>query len=263
VPGDKIDNDVYNRHADRWWDEDDPLNMLHGSLTPGRLAYFARVLARERGPALTGLRALDIGCGGGFLAEEFARLGCDVVGVDPSAASLETARRHALAGGLDIDYRVGTGEQLPVADGQFDLVYCCDVLEHVTDLDRVIAETARALKPGGMYLFDTVNRTLVSKVLAIKVLQDWRYTRVFDFPLHQFDMFITPRELTAVLDRHGLAVDEIVGLGPRARNPVRLLSAVVRARQGRLSYGRLSRVLDFGEQRSRAVSYMGWATKVG
>lgn len=263
MPVDKIDNDVYNRHADRWWDEDDPLNMLHGSLTPGRLAYFARVLADRFGPEVPRLRTLDIGCGGGFLAEEFARLGCDVVGVDPSAGSVETARRHARESGLDIDYRVGAGESLPVADGEFDLVFCCDVLEHVTDLDRVISETARALKPGGLYLFDTVNRTRLSKLLAIKVLQDWRWTRVFDFPLHQWDMFIRPRELTAVLHRHGLGVHEIVGLGPRARNPVRLLSAVVRARQGRLSYGRLSRVLDFGEQRSRAVSYMGYATKAG
>ena len=92
--------------------------------------------------------ALDIGCGGGFLAEEFAHLELRVVGVDPSGVSIETARRHAAANGLDLDYRVGFGERLPVADDEFDLAYCCDVLEHVSDLDAVISETARGLKPG-------------------------------------------------------------------------------------------------------------------
>lgn len=101
----------------------------------------------------TGLRALDIGCGGGFLAEEFARLGCRVVGVDPSKISIETAGRHAAGAGLDVTYLVGAGEQLPVADSSFDIAYCCDVLEHVSDLDSVIAETARALKPRGVYFF--------------------------------------------------------------------------------------------------------------
>src|SRR3712207_8879183 len=131
-----IDNDVYNRHAARWWDEDEPLNMLHGSVTPARFGYFAAVVQRlGRDPS--DLSALDIGCGGGFLAEEFARLGCRVVGVDPSTTSIETARRHAAGAGLDITYVVGAGEQLPVDDCSFDIAYCCDVLEHVSDLDRV------------------------------------------------------------------------------------------------------------------------------
>ena len=256
-----IDNDVYNRHADRWWDEDDPLNMLHGSVTPGRIAYFTTVLNGVLGPDLSGLRALDIGCGGGFLAEEFAGLGLDVVGVDPSAGSLETARRHAAQGGLSIDYRVGSGEELPVQDAEFDVVYCCDVLEHVSDLEHVISETARALKPGGLYLFDTLNRTWLSKLLAIKVMQEWRWTRVFDTSVHVWDMFITPAELTVGLARHGLDVRETVGLGARAKNPVAVLHGVLKARRGRLSYGQLSRVLDIGQTRSRAVSYMGYAIR--
>ncbi len=103
-----------------------------------------------RDPA--GLRALDIGCGGGFLAEEFARLGCRVVGVGPSEISIETARRHAAGAGLDVTYLVGAGEQLPVEDSSFDIAYYCDVLEHVSGLDSVIAETARVLKPRGVYI---------------------------------------------------------------------------------------------------------------
>ncbi len=254
-----IDNDVYNRHAANWWDEDEPLNLLHGSVTPARFGYFLAVLQRlGRDPS--GLRALDIGCGGGFLAEEFARLGCRVVGVDPSAPSLDTARRHAEGCGLEIDYRVGSGEALPVQDEEFDFAYCCDVLEHVTDLNQVIRETARALKPGGIYFFDTVNRTLLSKVLAIKVMQEWRMTRAFDTPVHEWDMFIKPEELGSTMARHGLRLHETVGLGPRAKNPATVLG-FVRARRGRMSYGELSRRLDFGQTRSRAMSYMGYATR--
>jgi len=208
-----------------------------------------------------GLRTLDIGCGGGFLAEEFARLGCRVVGVDPSAPSLETARRHAGNSGLEIDYRFGSGEDLPVPDGEFDVAYCCDVLEHVTDLDQVIRESARALKPGGIYFFDTVNRTLFSKLLAIKVMQDWRTTRIFDTPLHVWEMFIKPKELGLTMARHGLRLHETVGLGPRTKNPARVLLGFVRASHGRMSFGELSRRLDAGQTRTKSMSYMGYATR--
>ena len=255
-----VDNDVYDRLGQSWWDEGNPLNVLHGSLTPGRFAYFQRVIASYFNGQATGRRALDIGCGGGFLAEEFAKLGFEVVGVDPSTVSIETARRHAAAAGLRIDYRVGAGEDLPVEDAGFDVVYCCDVLEHVSSVDRVIAETARALKPGGLYLFDTVNRTIASKLIAIKAMQDWRPTRIFDAAVHDWEMFIKPAELADSLVRHGLIVGEMVGLGPRAPIPTVLLN-FVRTRAGRITYGELSRRLDAGQLRSMAISYMGFATK--
>lgn len=255
-----IDNDVYDRVGASWWDEDNPLNMLHGSLTPGRFAYFRQVLANRLGCDYSGMRALDIGSGGGFLAEEFARIGFGVVGVDPSAVSVGTARRHAVSGRLDIDYRLGVGEKLPVTDSEFDVVYCCDVLEHVSDLDAVIGETARALKPGGLYFFDTINRTAVSRVVAIKIMQEWRLTRLFDTPVHDWSMCIRPDELTEAMDRCGLRTGEVVGLGPRSKNPLRVLD-MVRAARGRLSWGEASRRLDFGRTRTTAISYMGYAVK--
>jgi 2-polyprenyl-6-hydroxyphenyl methylase/3-demethylubiquinone-9 3-methyltransferase len=260
-----LDNDVYERLGGSWWDETSPLNLLHGSFTPGRLAYFRDVLARQAGAGqagLAGLRVLDIGCGGGFLAEEFAALGCQVTGVDPSAASIGTARAHAAGRGLRIDYRVGAGEELPVAGAAFDVACCCDVLEHVRDLDRVISETARVLTPGGLYLFDTINRTLASKLLAIKVMQEWPLTRLTDVAIHDWDMFITPAELAGVLERHGLVPGEMTGLGTRA-NPVGVLRGFISARRGRITYGELSRRLNAGQVRSTAVSYMGFATKTG
>ena len=255
-----IDNDVYDRLGARWWDENNPLNVLQGSLTPGRFSYFRHVLDRHTPGTPVRGRALDIGCGGGFLAEEFARLGLDVTGVDPSLVSLDAARRHATSTGLTIDYRPGSGEALPVGDGAFDVAYCCDVLEHVVDLDAVLAETARALAPDGIYFFDTINRTKVSHLLAIKVMQEWRTTRIVDVRLHDWEMFIRPDELTDALARHGLVVQEIVGLGPRT-NPLSSLLAMRAARQGRISYGELSRRLDFGRLRSKSVSYMGFAIK--
>ena len=257
-----VDNGVYERLGGSWWDETSPLNVLHGSVTPGRFAYFRTVLARKFDPGLAGLGVLDIGCGGGFLAEEFAGLGCRVTGVDPSPASIGAARAHAAGRGLSIDYRVGSGEELPAPDAAFSVACCCDVLEHVSDLDRVISETARVLKPGGLYLFDTINRTLASKLLAIKVMQQWPLTRLTDVALHDWDMFITPAELAGVLERHGLTPGEMTGLGTRA-GPIAVLRGFISARRGRITYGELSRRLDVGQVSTKAVSYMGFAAKTG
>ena len=275
-----IDNDVYNRLGSSWWDEENPLNLLHGSLTPARMAYFREVLQRELGgeggslakatfppdgsavaqPIGAGVKALDVGCGAGLLAEEFARLGFDVVGVDPSAVAIEAARAHAETSGLRIRYQLGAGEQLPLEDGAFDVVYCCDVLEHVADLPQVLAETARVMKPGGVYLFDTINRTATSRILAIKLMQVWQFTRIIDTELHVWDKFVKPNELASLLIGNGLEPACLSGLAPRA-NPLVMLRGLVQARLGRITYGELSRRLDFGPVRSTALSYMGYAVK--
>jgi 2-polyprenyl-6-hydroxyphenyl methylase/3-demethylubiquinone-9 3-methyltransferase len=255
-----VDNEVYNRLGESWWDEASLLNVLHGSITPGRFAYFRDVLARRIGGDVAGLRVLDIGCGGGFLAEEFAALGCQVTGVDPSPASIGAARAHAAGRGLRIDYQVGTGEDLPVPTAAFAVACCCDVLEHVSDVDRVIAEAARALRPGALFLFDTPNRTRMSSLVMIRAAQQWRLTRLTDVAFHDWDMFITPGELASAMARHGLVSSEVTGLGTRAR-PLASLRAYLAVRRGRISYGELSRRLDVGQVASTAISYMGFAVK--
>jgi 2-polyprenyl-6-hydroxyphenyl methylase / 3-demethylubiquinone-9 3-methyltransferase len=255
-----IDNELYDRLGGSWWDEDNPLNLLHGSLTPARFAYFRKILDHERPAGAAGLKVLDIGCGAGFMSEEFARAGCEVTGVDPSAPALEAARRHAAAGGLTIGYLRGTGEQLPVPDGAFDVVLCCDVLEHVADLPRVIAETERVMRPGALYFFDTINRTIMSRLLGIKALQEWPLTRIFDSPLHVWEMFIKPTELAVLLRASGLRPAGLSGLAPRA-HPLAMVRDLRRARSGRISYGELGRRLDSGPVRSTALSYMGYAVK--
>jgi 2-polyprenyl-6-hydroxyphenyl methylase / 3-demethylubiquinone-9 3-methyltransferase len=256
-----VDNDVYNRIGETWWEEDSPLAFLHGSMTTGRMQYFRAVLTRLGGlPTDERQRtALDVGSGGGFLAEEFCRLGFAVTGVDPSEVSVSSAAAHAARSGLEIDYRVGTGEALPVEAASADVAYCSDVLEHVQDVDQVLAETARALKPGGIYLFDTLNRTLLSKVLT-EASQQWRLTRVIDFTLHDWTAFLRPDELADHLHRHGLTMQETVGLGPRAK-PWTVAGSIVQLRRGRLSYRQLSERLEFGRVRFKSLSYMGFAQK--
>jgi 2-polyprenyl-6-hydroxyphenyl methylase/3-demethylubiquinone-9 3-methyltransferase len=254
-----VDNTVYNRMADSWWEESGFLHLL-SALNPARFGYMRRVLTEDLHLDPRGLRALDVGCGGGLLAEEFARLGCLVVGVDPSEESLAAARAHAAAQGLAIDYRRAAGEALPFADASFDLVYCCDVLEHVTDLRRVIAETARVLKPGGTYLYDTINRTPRSRLIIIKLLQDWRWTAMMPPRLHDWDMFIRPAELRRLLEQHGLVPGGLTGLKPRA-NPIRVVRALRRLKRGLLSYAAAVREMAIGESPDTSVSYIGYALR--
>jgi 2-polyprenyl-6-hydroxyphenyl methylase/3-demethylubiquinone-9 3-methyltransferase len=255
-----VDNELYNQPGDIWWDEQSALSLLRTALNPARFGYFRQVLTERLWLDPGGLRALDIGCGGGLLAEEFARLGCQVTGIDPSAPSIATARAHARQSGLTIDYQVGAGEQLSFPDASFDLVYCCDVLEHVSDLARVIAETARVLKPGGVYCFDTINRTRFSKLTLIKLLQDWQATSILPPNLHAWEQFITPAELKRLLVRHGLEPQEITGMTPQA-NPLTLLHLLRRYRRGKITSRQLGAAARFRAGGHTLAAYLGYALK--
>jgi 2-polyprenyl-6-hydroxyphenyl methylase / 3-demethylubiquinone-9 3-methyltransferase len=254
-----IDNDLYNREGDIWWDDRQVLSLLRSAINPARFGYFRRVL-QELQVDLAGAAVLDIGCGGGLLAEEFARLGCRVTGIDPSEPSLRTAREHARQSGLEIAYCQGAGEDLPFPDASFDIVYCCDVLEHVSDLDRVMAETVRVLKPGGTYFYDTINRTPVSKFVMIKLFQDWRWSRLMPPRLHVWPMFIKPVELKAALARHDLESRDLRGMKPAA-NPLHLMLLLRRLKRGRISLPEFAARSVFRESHGTAVSYMGYAIK--
>jgi 2-polyprenyl-6-hydroxyphenyl methylase / 3-demethylubiquinone-9 3-methyltransferase len=256
-----IDNDVYNREAETWRDENHLLSLLV-ALTPPRIAYIRDVLTARLGIDPHDKQVLDVGCGGGLMAEEMAWMGCRVTGVDPSAPSLETARRHAAEAGLDIDYRHASGESLPFEDASFDIVYCCDVLEHVSDLDAVVREAARVLKPGGVYIFDTINRTLLSKIVLIKIAQEWTATQFFSGNFHVWEMFIKPEEMRRALSSHGLQPCEFMGLSMRG-NPVTLLRLIRKVKRGRATYGDLGRVMAGGITvgGNLQVSYLGYAMK--
>lgn len=255
-----VDNCLYDTMADSWWDESGFLHALRG-LNPARFGYMRRILTGELRVDLQGKRTLDVGCGGGLLAEEFARLGCVVTGIDPSGKSLESARDHARQAGLAIEYRQGVGEDLPFPDGAFEIVYCCDTLEHVDALGRVIGEVSRVLKPGGVFLYDTINRTLESWLVMIKVFQDWDSTSLMPPDLHDWDRFIKPAELLGTLAEHGLENRDLTGLKASA-NPIQATRILRARKRGEISYLEAMRRLDVRESRDKNVLYAGYAVKL-
>lgn len=206
------------------------------------------------------MTALEVGCGGGILCEQIARMGFATTGVDPSPAALATADAHARKQSLEIQYVPGQGESLPFAIGTFDAVFCCDVLEHVSDLDRTIAEISRVLKPGGYFFYDTINRTPVSKLVAIKVWQDWKAFAFMPENLHVWEMFIKPRELHAHFSNHGLANGDIVGLAP-AVNPLVMLYYLNQRVKGRIGMREMGNKIKLKESRDKSMLYAGWAIK--
>src|SRR5579863_649996 len=138
----KIDNNLYNAEGDIWWQPTNVLYLLKTSINPWRVGYSSNIL-KTLGIDPKGKTALEVGSGGGILTEEICKMGFTSTGIDPSEQSLQTASNHAKANGLNIQYDKGTGEHLPYPDKSFDVVFCCDVLEHVQDLPKVISEISR------------------------------------------------------------------------------------------------------------------------
>jgi 2-polyprenyl-6-hydroxyphenyl methylase/3-demethylubiquinone-9 3-methyltransferase len=194
-----------------WWDERGELRMLH-RLNPVRIAYIrdhaVAAFGREAGrlDCLKGLRILDIGCGGGILSEPLARLGADVVGIDPGADAIAAARAHAELTGVAVDYRCTTAEALAEAQERFDVVLAMEVVEHVADLELFTGPAAAMVRPGGLMIAATINRTLKSFALAIVAAEyvlGWvpRGT-------HRWEKLVTPEELEHAMERGGLtAID--------------------------------------------------------
>jgi 2-polyprenyl-6-hydroxyphenyl methylase / 3-demethylubiquinone-9 3-methyltransferase len=201
--------------AAEWWDARGRMAVLH-RFNPLRLGVIKEAACRqfERDPirldALAGLRMLDIGCGGGILSEPLARLGAEVVGADPSQPNIEAAKLHAAEAGLAVDYRATTAEALADEGERFDVVLAMEVVEHVADLSLFVMRCAEMVKPGGLMITATLNRTLKSFALAIvgaEYLLGW-----LPRGTHQWDKFVTPNELEAALERHGLMVLDETGV---------------------------------------------------
>jgi 2-polyprenyl-6-hydroxyphenyl methylase/3-demethylubiquinone-9 3-methyltransferase len=247
-----IDNKIYDQMADSWWNED---GFLHGlkAINPVRFGYMKRVLLSDRGIDPAGVQVLEVGCGGGLLTEEFAQMGFQVTGLDPSQKSLEVARGHAAEMGLPIEYQLGTGEDIPFGNESYDIIYCCDVLEHVADLAKVISETARVLKPGGVYLYNTINRTFMSKLVVIKLLQEWAWSRVMPPDLHEWKMFIRPNELISLLSEHGLDNQELKGISPSA-SLFTLVQTILAVKSGRMNHVEGNAKMALAESRNPSMS---------
>ncbi len=201
--------------ADEWWDPRGKMAPLH-KFNPVRLAYIrdaaCRRFARDakRLDCLKGLRVLDIGCGGGILSEPLARLGAEVVGADPAEANIEAASLHARDSGLAVDYRATTAEALAEADERFDIVLAMEVVEHVADANLFVKLTGEMVKPGGLMITATINRTLKSFALAIVGAE--YVLRWLPRGTHQWDKFVTPNELEIALELAGLRVIDEAGV---------------------------------------------------
>jgi 2-polyprenyl-6-hydroxyphenyl methylase/3-demethylubiquinone-9 3-methyltransferase len=194
-----------------WWNPDGPEAMLH-RLNPVRLKYIRDQIDQHwqcdecsRTP-LSGKTALDVGCGAGLLAEPLARLGAKVTGLDASAELIDVAREHARATGLGIDYRAGEVVKL---EGEFDLITCMEVIEHVADPMAFAGALARRLTSGGLLIMSTPNATGWSKLLMITIGEGLgRIPR----GTHEFEKFIAPEQLKALLNGAGLTCIDVEGI---------------------------------------------------
>ena len=256
-----VNNRIYDELAETWWDENKVLHLLKAMVNPWRVPYFREVLLKQYGSDLHQVRLLDIGSGGGLLTEEFASLGCQVTGIDTSSKSIAAAQAHAARSALSIDYRVGSGTSLPFESQSFDAVSCCDVLEHIRDWRQVIAEVARVLAPGGLFFFDTINRTLKSKAVFIYGLQEFPLTRLMPADTHVWNMFIQPEEISAALQVHGMVIQDIKG-GSIAQNPLATLWDIQQQKWGRITFAELGRRLKLNLDSDLSLNYLGYARKV-
>ena len=194
----------FDAAAARWWDPDGEFRPLH-DLNPARLDYIeARV-------GLTGRRVLDVGCGGGLLAEGMARRGARVTGIDLAPESLKVARLHALEAGIDVEYREIAAETLADTDaGGFDLVTCLEMLEHVPDPVAIVAALASLVRPGGDVICSTINRNAKSFALAIVGAE--YLLRLLPMGTHQYARLIRPSEISHWARDAGLELADLAGL---------------------------------------------------
>ncbi len=213
-----MDADELAKFADlgrSWWDARGPMAPLH-KLNPVRVAYVRDRACAHAGRApgtlrpLAGLRALDIGCGGGLLAEPLARLGAEVTGIDPVAASIEAARWHAQEGGLEIAYEAAALADVVATRRRFDLVVASEVVEHVPDVAGFLREVAAVAAPGGLVVLSTLNRTgrsFAEAIVGAEYLLGW-----LPRGTHDWRRFLKPAELSRHLRAAGLRPCHVAGV---------------------------------------------------
>ena len=201
---DPSEREKFDSIATGWWDPEGPFRPLH-DLNPARLKFVA-----DRA-GLDGARAVDVGCGGGILAESLAASGARVTGIDVAPRVLATARLHLHESGLEIDYQEVMAEEFAASHpAEFDVVTCMEMLEHVPDPGSIVAATARLLKPGGHAFFSTLNRTPLAFALGIVGAE--HIARLLPRGTHRYDRFIRPSELSAWARQAGFVVKDITGL---------------------------------------------------
>jgi 2-polyprenyl-6-hydroxyphenyl methylase/3-demethylubiquinone-9 3-methyltransferase len=201
---DHAEREKFDSVASGWWDPEGPFRPLH-DLNPARLKFI-----RDRAE-LKDAKVVDVGCGGGILSESMAEQGARVTGIDVAERVLAIARLHLHESGLEVDYLEKTVEDLAAnAPGEYDVVTCMEMLEHVPDPPSVIESVAALMKPGGQGFFSTLNRTPLAFALGIVGAE--HIARLLPRGTHRYDRFIRPSELSAWLRAAGLVVRDITGL---------------------------------------------------
>ncbi|MBR0554293.1 bifunctional 2-polyprenyl-6-hydroxyphenol methylase/3-demethylubiquinol 3-O-methyltransferase UbiG [Ciceribacter sp. L1K23] len=212
---DQAEVDRFSAMAAEWWDPTGKFKPLH-KINPVRLEYIRDMASAHFGrealshQPLSGLRVLDIGCGGGLLSEPIARMGADVLGADASEKNIGIASIHAAQTGVKVDYRAMTAEQLAAAGETFDIVLAMEIVEHVSDVDFFVTTCASMVRPGGLLLMSTINRTLKAAALAIVGAE--YVLRWLPRGTHQYEKLVRPEEIEAPLARDGMGIVERKGV---------------------------------------------------
>ena len=214
---DQTEIDNFAALSDQWWDQKGPMAPLH-SFTPVRIDYILQTIGRffpmKKGakPSLAGVKILDIGCGGGLLAEPMARLGAEVTGIDVTAPAISAAKIHAESMQLAIDYQVITAEDLAASCAKFDVIYASEVIEHVADRPLFVKAIATMLAPNGVVVITTINRSLPALVFAKFALE--YIVRLVPAGTHDPRKFVRPTELRAEFAAAGIVLDDMTGFAP-------------------------------------------------
>lgn len=215
---DNLDSREVERFAaisSKWWDKEGEFRPLH-QIGAARLSFIREAVSDHFGidprkiRALDGLKVLDVGCGGGLISEPMARLGGAVTGIDPGEENLAVASAHAAGQGLAVDYRAARVEDLAAAGETFDVTVCLEVIEHVPDPQTFIRSCAETVRPGGLLIISTINRTLKAYGLAIVAAE--HLLRWLPRGTHQWERFVTAEELKAALEACGLERPRTAGL---------------------------------------------------
>jgi len=253
-----INNRIYEEDSDQWRNQDSFLNLLDTVVQPVRSEYLHQCIQRQS--LDKNGRVLDIGCGGGFMSETLAQLGFSVTGVDQSKSTLDYAKTHALQQGFDIDYCHAQAEYLPYPDDYYDLVCACDVLEHVNDLEQTIKEASRVLKPGGIFIFDTINRTLRSRIAVIDIAQNLPFTAFIPKDVHVWSYFIRPYELIKIFRNNALMLYDVQGISPRT-NPLWMVCKLLMHKLNKRAYPEIASIIQMKLSNDFSIQYMGYAKK--
>lgn len=201
--------------ADEWWDPTGKFRPLH-KISPARLAFFREQICRHFGrefgaeEALKGLSLIDVGCGGGLVAEPMAKQGANVTAIDPSENNIKAAKIHAEQQGVKIDYRACKAEDVVENGETFDVVYVLEVVEHVPSVPEFTTLVSKLVAPGGLMVLSTINRT--AKAFALAIVGAEYVLQWLPKGTHQWNRFVTPDELSEIVENAGLIPRERNGL---------------------------------------------------